>query len=447
MITPAPIVQAPQGGKAVPKTIGMLIGLAALLSLNSCGGLGGHLGTPVIDFTMAASPGSQSVVAGQGAGYVVSVSPAAMIGQVSLSVGGLPPGTDAAFTPGFEVTGSRTLNVFTTTTTPPANSQLTITATGPGGSHSATVGLAITPAADFALSITPNSRTVKPGVSTTYSVGVNFTGSASGPVNLSVTGLPQGATAAFDKNPVTASGPVTLTITAGPDIITAIAPMNVVASDASGTIRAPFSFAIIPADFSLFDSVSPVEVNAGGTITGQISVDGLFATPGTVNLSVSALPAGVTATVTPNVITGGGLTTLNIFTTPTVTPGGYSLTVNGIDASGQNLVQIPFTVAPGTAAAGFFLSASPLSALINPGESAFFNIQESAPGTLPPLTFQVSGLPSGASFNVFPTGKRPGLFGLSISTSPFTSRGAASVTVTAIGPNGSESLNVILDVK
>ncbi len=85
--------------------------------------------------------------------------------------------------------------------------------------------------------------------------------------------------------------------------------------------------------------------------------------------------------------------------------------------------------------------------LINPGELAFFNIQESAPGPLPALTFQVSGLPSGASASVFPSGKGPGFFGLSISTSPFTAPGTVSPTVTATGPNGSESLNVTMTIK
>lgn len=421
---------------------------AVLFSMAGCIQGSSQQGAPGIDFTMAASPGSQTVVAGNGASFKVAVTPAAMIGQVSLGVTGLPPGADAAFTPGFDGTGSRTLNVFTTTTTPPASAQLTITATGPSGTRSAKVSLSITPAADFTLAVTPANQTVKPGGSVNYTVAVTMNSGTAGPVTLKAVGTPPTATAIFDRNVLTTSGTATLTLTASPDIVTVIAPMDVVASDTSGTISAPFGFAIIPADFYLSESVSPVEVNAGGTITGQINIVGLFATPGTVSLGATGLPSGVTATLNPGVVTGEGITIISIATDTALTPGDYSLTVEGVDASGRNLVKIPFTVVPGNPAAGFFLSASPISELITAGQGAFFNINVSAPGgVIPPLTFQVSGLPSGVDANVFSTGKGPGSFGLSISTSPFVTTGAFSPTITATGPNGSQSLIVTVFVK
>src|SRR5262249_32317131 len=152
------------------------------------------------------------------------------------------------------------------------------------------------------------------------------TGTPTGPVNLSVVGLPPGATASFDHNPVTASGTYTLTVTAGPEIITAIAPMDVIGSDSAGTIKVSIAFSIIPADFSLTHAVGLVEVNAGGTVTGQILVVGLFATPGTVNLSASGLPAGITATFNPSTVVGAGSSTITIATDTSVAPGDFNLT-------------------------------------------------------------------------------------------------------------------------
>jgi len=368
-----------------------------------------------------------------------------MIGAVNLSVTGLPPGVEAAFSPGFEINGSRTLNVFTTTTTPPGSSQLTITASTSSGIHTANVSLIITPAADFTMSVTPNSQTVKPGMSTNYSVNVTFTGNPTGPVNLSVFGLPAGATASFDHNPVTASGTSTLTVTAGPQIITAIAALDVIGADSAGTIKVPITFSIIPADFSLTQTVGPVEVNAGGTVTGQILVSGLFAIPGTVNLSASGLPAGITATFSPSTVVGAGSSTITIATDTSTAPGDFNLTINGVDASGQNLTTIPFTVVPGNAGAGFFLSASPLTEFIHAGNSAFFNVNVSAPGgAIPALTFTVSSSESGVDAIIFPTGKAPGAYGLQISTSNFVPTSTALITVIATGPGGSQSIRVSL---
>src|SRR2546423_1098677 len=269
----------------ISRLMGAGLGTFLLTGLGGC--IGSSCGKQEIQgmvFGLSAPPGSQGVVAGGGAGFTVSVAPPAVIGAVTLGVTGLPAGVEAAFSPGFEINGSRTLNVFTTTTTPSGTSHLTITATASGITRTTTANLTITPAADFMMSVTPNSHTIKPGMSTNYNVNVIFTGSTTGPVNLRITGLPPTATASFDRNPITASGTVVLTVTADPQIVTVIAPLNVIGSDSAGTIQVPIAFSIIPADFSLIQTVGPVEVNAGGTVTGQILVVGLFATPGTVNL-------------------------------------------------------------------------------------------------------------------------------------------------------------------
>jgi len=67
--------------------------------------------------------------------------------------------------------------------------------------------------ADFSLSATPASRTVLPGGSTSYTAtvtpGTGFTGS----VGFSVSGLPPGATAAFNPTSVNGSGSTTMNVT------------------------------------------------------------------------------------------------------------------------------------------------------------------------------------------------------------------------------------------
>ncbi len=398
-----------------------------------------------IDFSLSASPGSQSVVAGRGAAFSVAVNPPALIGTVNFSVSGLPPGVQAAFAPGFDVAnGNRTLNVFTTTTTPASSSQLTITANDSSGTRTATVNLTITPAADFTLSITPFSQQVKPGASASYSVSVTL-GAGAGPVNLSVVGLPNGATASFDHDPVTASGTAVLTVTAGPQIMTVVAPMDVIGSDSSGSISASFGFSIIPADFFLSQAVGPVEVNAGGTVSGQILVEPLFATPGAVGLAASDLPPGTTASFNPSTVNGAGSSLISLATDVSTAPADYTLTINGVDASGQNFTTLPLTVVPGNPAAGFFLAASPLMEEITAGESASFAVNVSAPGgALPPVSLTVTTSEDGIDAVIFPVNKGPGAFELDLSTAPSLGDTSAAITITGTGPAGTQTIQVNL---
>src|SRR5262245_4458169 len=66
---------------------------------------------------------------------------------------------------------------------------------------------------DFALSSTPLTSTISPGDTTTYTISVTPSGGFNGAVNLTVSGLPDLATATFDPNPMLGSEASTLTIT------------------------------------------------------------------------------------------------------------------------------------------------------------------------------------------------------------------------------------------
>jgi hypothetical protein len=95
------------------------------------------------------------------------------------------------------------------TATAPAGGTVAVTTpagTATGGSF--TVSLA----PSFTLSVTPGSRTVSRGVSTSYQVTVNPVNGFSGSVQLKVSGLPGSTSASFSPNPVAAGGSSTLTV-------------------------------------------------------------------------------------------------------------------------------------------------------------------------------------------------------------------------------------------
>src|SRR5438105_1126637 len=83
------------------------------------------------DFTIAVSPISQTGVAGTSFAYTVTISKVGgFSGVVTFSMSGLPTGATATFSP-TTVTGSgtSTLTVATTGSTPLANNTLTVTGT------------------------------------------------------------------------------------------------------------------------------------------------------------------------------------------------------------------------------------------------------------------------------------------------------------------------------
>src|SRR6266576_1896441 len=98
-------------------------------------------GAPAPDFSVSASPASQTVVQGNPASYTVTVTPSGSFdGPVSLNTTGLPSGASATFSPAsIAGSGNSTMSVTTSTSTPTGSYTLTITGTSGGLSHSTTV--------------------------------------------------------------------------------------------------------------------------------------------------------------------------------------------------------------------------------------------------------------------------------------------------------------------
>src|SRR5207302_1022802 len=79
------------------------------------------------DFSLSATPASQSVVQGAGTTYAVSITPSGgFTAAVTLSVSGLPGGATASFSPN-PATAFSTMTVATGAATPPGSYALTIT--------------------------------------------------------------------------------------------------------------------------------------------------------------------------------------------------------------------------------------------------------------------------------------------------------------------------------
>jgi subtilase family serine protease len=169
------------------------------------------------DFSIAASPASQTVLQGNGTSYNTTVSAVAgFTGTVNLTVSGLPTGASGTFSPtSVTGSGSSTLSVTTLSSTPAGSSTLTITGTSGTIVHSTTATLVVTTPIppDFTITATPATQSVAHNASVSYTVTITPSGGFTGVVALSATGVPASTTGTFTPASITGSGSSTFKIT------------------------------------------------------------------------------------------------------------------------------------------------------------------------------------------------------------------------------------------
>jgi len=293
----------------------------------SCGG----------DFTLSASPASQTVTQGAGTTYTVSITPSGgFAGNVTLSAGGLPVGASATFSPNpITTAGNSTMSVTTAGSTPAGSYTLTITGTNGSLSHNASVTLVVqaAPTPDFSLAAGPASQTVTQGAGTSYTVTITSSGGFSGVVSLGVTGLPSGANGTFNPNSVTTSGSSTMSVTTAGT--TPAGTYTLTVTGTSGSLSHSTTVTLIvqaasSPDYSLSATSSQTVIQGlGANYTVTITPSGGFT--GAVTLSVSGLPNGTSATFTPNPATVNSYSSMmSVSTNRGTQPGTYVLTITGV---------------------------------------------------------------------------------------------------------------------
>src|SRR3989449_198610 len=100
---------------------------------------------PVPDFSLSATPASQTIVQGAGTTYAVSITPSGgFTAAVIFTVSGLPGGATASFSPN-PATASSAMTVGTGAATPPGSYALTITGVSGTLTHTTSVTLVVIP--------------------------------------------------------------------------------------------------------------------------------------------------------------------------------------------------------------------------------------------------------------------------------------------------------------
>lgn len=164
--------------------------------------------------TTAPASNSATISPGNSESYTMTVNALnGFTGNVSFSVSGVPAAATASFNPAsISTTGTTTLVITTSSTTPAGTYALTITARSGSLSHSAQVTLVVKAAvnvnlsADFAESATPSSLSVWHGSDTSSTIAVTPSGGFNSLVKFSVSGLPNSTGISFYPNSITGGG-------------------------------------------------------------------------------------------------------------------------------------------------------------------------------------------------------------------------------------------------
>jgi hypothetical protein len=181
--------------------------------------------------------------------------------------------------------------------------------------------------ADFSLSATPASQTVFAGGGTTYTTTVTAGTGFNGTVTLNVTGLPAGATAAFNPASVTGSGSTAMSVSTGISTPTGSYPLTITGTSGSLTHTTNVTL-VVNGDFSI--SVAPASrtIVKGGDAVYTVTVTAAPGFSGNVALSTTNL-AGAKERFSPPSIVNSGTSTLTISTNKGITAGTTTITVTG----------------------------------------------------------------------------------------------------------------------
>ncbi len=303
----------------------------------------GNAATP--DFTLSSSPTSLSVTQGSSGSTTITVNPTnGFTGSVSLSASGLPAGVTASFNPA-STTGTSSLTLTASATATTGTATVTITGTSGSLTHTTTVTLTVNAAAvpNFSLSASPASVSVTQGGSGSSTVTVTPINGFNGNVSLSASGLPSGVTASF--NPASATTTSTVTFTASSTATTGTTTVAITGTSGSLTQSTTITLtvnAVATPNFSLSASPASVAITQGNSGTSTITVTPVNGFTGSVSLSASGLPSGVTASFNPASTTSTSVLTLTA--SATATTGAATVTITGTSGSLTHTTTIALTI-------------------------------------------------------------------------------------------------------
>src|SRR3984957_19310092 len=372
-------------------------------------------------FSIATSTPTLSVVEAASATSTITITPkSGFTGKVTLTTSVLPPGVTVSFNPAS--TSTTTVATFSATAAAAlGTTSVTVTGTSGATSASATSSLTVKAGPSFTLAAAPANLSVTQGASGSSTIGVTPLNGFTGTPTFAVGTLPTGVTAAFTGT--------TMKLTASATAV--VGPVTVTITGTSGAISAQATVALTVAaapGFKLSSSATNVNVGAGGTGTAPITVTPQSGFTGTVALTATGLPTGVTASFSPASTTANSTLTLKVAAGTAAKASQF--TINGTSGSLTSAVTLTVTV---TVPPDFSMALAPASLRVVQGAKGASAVSLTPiNGFAGSVAISISGLPTGvtASFSAINSGLL-GLFTVS------NSAAAATLQISLTATSGS----------
>jgi len=302
------------------------------------------------------------------------------------------------------------------------------------------------PSPNFTLSASPASLTVTRGNSGNSTITVTPSGGFTGSVNLSVSGLPSGVTATFGTNPTTSTSVVTLA--ASSTATTGTFTLTITGTSGTLTHTTTISLtvkAVANPDFSLSASPSSVTVVQGNSGNTTISVTPSGGFTGSVSLSASGLPSGVTAAFGTNPTTSTSVLTFTA--SANAAKGTATVTITGTSGALSHSTTVTLTV-NSAAQADFTISDSPTSITVTRGTTGHSTVTIGAVnGFTGTVSLSVSGQGSRVTATFNPSSVTgSGTSTLSVHVSSRATRGTRTLTITGTSGSLRHSATLILSI-
>jgi subtilase family serine protease len=210
----------------------------------------------------------------------------------------------------------------------------------------------------FTLTASPSTLSIAQGSSGTSTITVVPSGGFSGSVSLSASGLPTGVTAGFNTNPTTSTS--TLTLTVGGSAATGTSTVTITGVSGSITQTTTVTLTVTGGpSFTLTANPASLSIVQGTSGNSTITVVPAGGFTGSVTLSASGLPSGVTAGFSPNPTTT--TSTLTLTASASAATGTSTVTISGVSGSLNASTTLSLTVTPSST--GPTVTVSPTSLL------------------------------------------------------------------------------------
>ena len=221
---------------------------------------------------------------------------------------------------------------------------------------------ASTPQSSFTLSASPSTLAITQGGTSTSTITINPVAGFNGVVGLAASGLPSGVTASFSSSSTPSSSLLTFavssTATTGTNTITITGTSG--ALNETTTISLTVNTPTPSANFGLYANPTSVTVLNNNSTTTTISVYSINNFSGSVALSMTGLPAGVTASFSPSSVTvstsnssSNAVTSiLTLTANSSAAIGSTTVTVSGKTLSLTNTINLPLTINGSSSSSG-----------------------------------------------------------------------------------------------